>query len=112
MITLTEEAIRAMKDLSRNQAHPNNRFRHLLKKPELKCAMVVPIFKNNETFADVGAAKNNTFNQADSNQFNHYLVNNNVDYYFSVRPGLNLTSYKPIKEFDNALGNVIIYKRI
>jgi iron-sulfur cluster assembly protein len=27
MITLTEEAIRAMKDLSRNQAHPNNRFR-------------------------------------------------------------------------------------
>jgi hypothetical protein len=72
----------------------------------------VPIFKNNETFADVGAAKNNTFNQADSNQFNHYLVNNNVDYYFSVRPGLNLTSYKPIKEFDNALGNVIIYKRI
>jgi hypothetical protein len=71
----------------------------------------VPIFKNNETFADSGAAKNNTFNQADSNQFNNYLINNNVDYYFSVRSGLNLTSYKPIKEFDNALGNVIIYER-
>ncbi len=71
----------------------------------------VPIFKNNESFADVGAAKNNTFNQADSNQFNNYLVNNNVDYYFCVRPGLNLTSYKPLKEFDNALGNVIIYER-
>ena len=71
----------------------------------------VPIFKNNESFADSGAAKNNTFNQADSNQFNNYLVNNNVDYYFSVRPGLNLTSYKPIKEFDNELGNVVIYER-
>jgi hypothetical protein len=72
----------------------------------------VPIFKNNETFGDVGAAKNNTFNQEDSNQFNNYLVNNNVDYYFCVRPGLNLTSYKSIKEFDNVLGNVVIYKRI
>lgn len=72
----------------------------------------VPIFKNNETFGDVGAVKNSTFNQEDSNQYNNYLVNNHVDYYFSVRPGINLTSYKPIKEFNNVLGNVVIYKRI
>ena len=72
----------------------------------------VPIFKNNETFGDVGAPKNNTFNQEDSNQYNNYLVNNNVEYYFCVRAGLNLTSYKPIKEFDNPMGNVVIYKRI
>jgi hypothetical protein len=72
----------------------------------------VPIFKNNQTFADVGGLKNSTFNQADSNQFNNYLIDNNVEYYFSVRPGLNLTSYKPIKEFNNTLGNVVIYKRI
>jgi hypothetical protein len=72
----------------------------------------VPIFKNNQTFADVGGLKNSTFNQADSNQFNNYLINNNVEYYFSVRPGLNLTSYKPIKEFNNTLGNVVIYQRI
>ena len=69
----------------------------------------VPIFKNNETFGDVGAVKNNTFNQEDSNQYNNYLVNNNVDYYFNVRPGLNLTSYKPIKEFDNS-SNVVYIK--
>ena len=50
----------------------------------------VPIFKNNETFADVGGLKNSTFNQTDSNQFNNYLVNNNVEYYFCVRPGLKL----------------------
>ena len=72
----------------------------------------VPIFRDNETFADMGAPKNNTFNQEDSNQYNNYLLNNNVDYYFSVRPGLKLTSYKPIKEFDNSLGNVVVYKRI
>ena len=35
------------------------------------------------------------------------LVNNNADYYFSVDPGLNLTSYKPIKKF----GNVVIYAK-
>lgn len=30
-----------------NEEHSNNRIRHLLKKPELKCAVVVPIMKNN-----------------------------------------------------------------
>ena len=65
----------------------------------------VPIFKDNQTFAN--GVKNYTFNKEDNNEFSKYLVDNNADYYLSVREGLNLTSYTPIKEF----GNVIIYKR-
>ena len=30
-----------------NEEHSSNRIRHLLKKPELKCAVVLPIIKNN-----------------------------------------------------------------
>jgi 4-amino-4-deoxy-L-arabinose transferase-like glycosyltransferase len=67
---------------------------------------MVPVFKDNKTFPN--GVKNYTLNQADSNAFNKYLKNNNADYYFSVREGLNLTSYKPIKQF----GIVIIYKKI
>ena len=40
--------------------------------------------------------------------YNRELENNNVDYYFSIQKGLNLTSYKPIKQF----GNLIIYEKI
>jgi len=64
----------------------------------------IPVFKNNQTFIGVN---NDSFTQEDSNEFNNYLVTNNADYYFCIRNGLNLTSYKPIKQF----GNVIIYKR-
>ncbi len=64
----------------------------------------IPVFKNNQTFIGVN---NDSFTQEDSNEFNDYLVTNNADYYFCIRNGLNLTSYKPIKQF----GNVIIYKR-
>ena len=67
----------------------------------------VPIFKNNQTIKD-GGVTNNTFNQADSNQYNNYLLTNNADYYLCVRPGLNLTSYNPIKKF----GIITIYKKI
>ncbi len=65
----------------------------------------VPVFKDNQTFL-VGVVDFN-FNQTDSNEFNQYLVSNNAQYYFSVRKGLNLTSYTPIKEF----GDLIIYKK-
>lgn len=65
----------------------------------------VPVFKDNQTFPN--GVKNATFNQTDSNQYNNYLVTNNADYYFSVRQGLNLTSYMPVKE----IGYVIIYKK-
>ena len=67
----------------------------------------VPIFKDNQVFKD-GGVVNNTFNQNDSNAFNNYLITNNAEYYFCVRPGLNLTSYKPIKRF----GIVTIYEKI
>ncbi len=65
----------------------------------------VPIFKDNQTFTN--GVKNSTFNQEDSNAYNNYLVTNNADYYFCLRPGLNLTSYTPIKQF----GIVTIYIR-
>lgn len=65
----------------------------------------VPVFKNNQTYPN--GVKNYTFNQADSDQFNIFLVTNNADYYLSVREGLNLSSYTPIKQF----GIVTIYKK-
>lgn len=65
----------------------------------------VPVFNGNESFF-VGVI-NFSFDQADSDKFNSYLVNNNADYYLSVRTGLNLTSYTPVKNF----GDLIIYKR-
>ena len=71
----------------------------------------VPVFKDNQTYID--GVKYNIFNQTDSNKFNNYLVTNNVDYYFCMRPLINLTSYYPIKEFNNNItGPLIIYKRI
>ena len=65
----------------------------------------VPVFKGNDSFL-VGVI-NFSFDQADSDKFNSYLLTNNADYYLSVRTGLNLTSYVPVKEF----GDIIIYKR-
>jgi 4-amino-4-deoxy-L-arabinose transferase-like glycosyltransferase len=65
----------------------------------------VPVFKDNQTFPN--GVKNYTFNQQDSNEYNKYLLTNNADYYISVRPGLNLTSYATIKQF----GVVTIYQR-
>ena len=41
-------------------------------------------------------------------QYNEMLNENNVDYYFSDKKGLNLTSYKPINQF----GIITIYQRI
>lgn len=65
----------------------------------------VPVFKGNDSFL-VGVI-DFSFDQSDSYKFNNYLVSNNADYYLSVRSGLNLTSYTPVKEF----GDMIIYKR-
>jgi hypothetical protein len=50
---------------------------------------------------------NTTFTQQDNLASNNYLVDNNADYYFSS-DAINLTSYKPIKQF----GSVTIYERI
>ena len=65
----------------------------------------VPIFHDNQSYL-IGEVDFN-FTQQDSNSYNNYLVTNNADYYISIRQGLNLTSYTPIKEF----GDLIIYKR-
>ena len=65
----------------------------------------VPIFKDNMTYEN--GVKNYTFTQSDSIAFNSYLVENNADYYLSIRKGLNLTSYVPIKQF----GYLIVYKK-
>lgn len=66
---------------------------------------MMPIFKNNKMYT--GGIKNSTFSPQDSIAFNNFLVYNNADYYFSVQQ-INLTSYKPIKQF----ANLIVYKRI
>ena len=65
----------------------------------------VPFFKGNQRFYN--GVKNEDINIKDNAAFNSYLESNNVDYYFCVRKGLNLTHYKRIKQF----GNVIIYER-
>ncbi|MBZ2166164.1 glycosyltransferase family 39 protein [Methanobacterium sp. VT] len=66
----------------------------------------VPVFKDNQVY--YGGVKDKNFTQMDSKAYNKYLEANNAEYYLSVRKGLNLTSYKPIKEF----GFIIIYKKI
>ena len=58
-------------------------------------------FQNNQTSIDL-----NNYTP-DSEACNNFLVKNNAEYYFSITNGLNLSSYKPIKQF----GKVIIYKR-
>ena len=67
---------------------------------------MVPVFKDNKSY--YGGVKDTNFTQHDSNAFNSYLVENNADYYISIRDGLNLTSYKSIKQF----GIVIVYEKI
>ena len=65
----------------------------------------VPVFKDNQTFTN--GVKDETFNQADSDQYNNFLITNNADYYISLREGLNLKYYTSIKQ----MGDVTIYKR-
>ena len=67
---------------------------------------MMPIFKNNQKF--YCGVKHYSFNSNDNKAFNSYLNSNNVDYYFSVRKGLNLTGYKLIKQFNN----LVLYERV
>jgi 4-amino-4-deoxy-L-arabinose transferase-like glycosyltransferase len=66
----------------------------------------MPEFKGGQKFYS-GVTDYNLTPQ-DNIEYNQELNNNNVDYYFSARKGLNLSSYKPIKQF----GSLIIYKKI
>jgi 4-amino-4-deoxy-L-arabinose transferase-like glycosyltransferase len=67
---------------------------------------MMPIFKDNQKF--YCGVKHCSFNSNDNKAFNSYLDSNNVDYYFCVRKGLNLTGYKPIKQFNN----LVLYERV
>lgn len=41
-----------------------------------------------------------SINSQDNAALNKKLMDNNVDYYFSIRKGVNLTGYKPVKQFE------------
>lgn len=66
----------------------------------------MPEFKDNKTYYN--SLMEYKPSKQDSEVANNFLVANNAEYYFSIRTGLNLTSYIPIKQF----GTVIIYKRL
>jgi 4-amino-4-deoxy-L-arabinose transferase-like glycosyltransferase len=66
----------------------------------------MPIFRNNQTLY-VGA-KDYNFTEQDKMAFNNELEKTKPDYYISVWPEMNFTSYKPLKK----LGTVIIYQRV
>ena len=67
---------------------------------------MMPIFKDNQTF--YCCLKDPNFSLRDNMVLNNYLMENKIDYYFSVRKGLNLVGYKPLKQF----GDVTIYERV
>ncbi len=65
----------------------------------------MPIFKDGNIYYQ----ELNHYNVStqDSIAFNNKLHQNNVDYYFCIRKGVNLTGYKPVKQF----GDLIIYEK-
>lgn len=69
---------------------------------------MMPIFKDNQTFYN--GVKEYTFNPQSSIAMNRELENNNADYFFCeyfICQGLNLPSYKPIKQFRT----IVIYEK-
>lgn len=66
----------------------------------------MPIFINNQTL--YSWSKNENFTKEDNLAYNYELDVNNAKYYFCGHSILNLTNYKPIKQF----GNIILYERI
>ena len=67
---------------------------------------MMPIIMNDQMYY-TGIDSSN-FSPHDSIASNNFLVSNDAYYCFSIQQGLNLTSYKPLKQF----GNIIIYKRV
>lgn len=65
----------------------------------------MPIFKNGKAY--FYELKEYNVNNHDNIYNNAELNNNHAEYYFSVRKGLNLTNYTPIKQF----GFITLYKR-
>jgi hypothetical protein len=67
---------------------------------------MMPVFMDGQIYT--GGVKEFKVTLQDNMAYNNELNENNATYYFCIRKGLNLTSYKPIKQF----GNLIIYKRL
>jgi hypothetical protein len=67
---------------------------------------MMPVFMEGQSYS--GGVKEFKITPQDNIAYNKELNDNNASYYFCIRKGLNLTYYKPIKQF----GNLIIYKRV
>lgn len=65
----------------------------------------MPIFRDGDIL--YCGAKNYNFTEQDITAYNNELESHNADYYFSMRKGLNFTSYHPIKQ----IGLLILYQR-
>jgi 4-amino-4-deoxy-L-arabinose transferase-like glycosyltransferase len=66
----------------------------------------MPVFKDGKLY--YYRLNNYKIDNNSNIQYNKILNENKVDYYFSDKKGLNLTSYEPIKQF----GIITIYQRI
>lgn len=67
---------------------------------------MMPVFMDGQIYT--GGVKEFNITPQDNIAYNKELNENNATYYFCIRKGLNLNSYRPIKQF----GNLIIYKRV
>ena len=67
---------------------------------------MMPVFMNGKSYS--GGVKDFNLTPQDNIAYNKQLDDSNADYYLCIRQGLNLTYYKPVKQF----GDVIIYKKI
>ena len=65
----------------------------------------MPVFRHGEVL--LCGAKDYNFTQQDMAAYNNELDSHHADYYFSMRKGLNLTNYHPIKQ----IGLSILYKK-
>jgi hypothetical protein len=65
----------------------------------------MPEFKNNQKY--YLNLKDYSPTKEDSDAANNFLVENNADYYFSIRDWVNLNNYDPINKF----GYLTIYKK-
>ena len=66
---------------------------------------IMPVFMDGQSYT--GGVKKFDLTPQDNIAYNKELDANNASYYFCFRQGLNLTHYKPVKQF----GDLIIYKR-
>jgi 4-amino-4-deoxy-L-arabinose transferase-like glycosyltransferase len=66
----------------------------------------MPVFKDGKAYSY--QLKDYEVDELSNKAYNDELNRNNVDYYFSNRKGLNLTYYRPIKQF----GFITLYERI